>query len=80
MSKDGKDVVGFYFEILSRPAAPIQLMKFKGLERDGYYKDLDTGKIYGGDELMYSGISIPIHKQDFRSECYHFRKVNENSF
>ncbi len=80
VSKDGKDVVGFYFEILSRPAAPIQLMKFKGLERDGYYKDLDTGKIYGGDELMYSGISIPIHKQDFRSECYHFRKVNENSF
>lgn len=80
VSKDGKDVVGFYFEILSRPAAPIQLMKFKGLERDGYYKDLNTGKIYGGDELMYSGISIPIHKQDFRSECYHFRKVNENSF
>lgn len=80
VSKDGKDIVGFYFEILSRPAAPIQLIKFKGLERDGYYKDLNTGKIYGGDELMYSGISIPIHKQDFRSECYHFRKVNENSF
>lgn len=80
VSKDGKDVVGFYFEILSRPASPIQIMKFKGLERDGYYKDLDTGMIYGGDELMYSGISIPLHKQDFRSECYHFRKVDENSF
>ena len=80
VSKDGKDVVGFYFEILSRPASPIQIMRFKGLERDGYYKDLDTGMIYGGDELMYSGISIPLHKQDFRSKCYHFWKVDENSF
>ncbi|GFO84598.1 alpha-galactosidase [Anaerostipes butyraticus] len=80
VSEDGKDVVGFYFEILSRPASPVQIMKLKGLECDAYYQDMETGNIYGGDELMYSGISIPLCKQDFRSKCYHFQRIDENSF
>ena len=46
-----------------------------GLEADALYRDVDRGTVYGGDELMYSGISIPLNKQDFRSECYRFEKV-----
>ena len=49
--------------------------KLKGLEADALYRDVDRGTVYGGDELMYSGISIPLNKQDFRSECYRFEKV-----
>ena len=75
VSQDGRQVVAFHFEILSQPAAPVQLLKLKGLEADALYRDVDRGTVYGGDELMYSGISIPLNKQDFRSECYRFEKV-----
>lgn len=75
VSQDRKQVVAFHFEILSQPAAPVQLLKLKGLEADALYRDVDRGTVYGGDELMYSGISIPLKKQDFRSECYRFEKV-----
>lgn len=68
-------MVAFHFEILSQPAAPVQLLKLKGLEADALYRDVDRSTVYGGDELMYSGISIPLKKQDFRSECYRFEKV-----
>ena len=53
----------------------MQLLKLKGLEADALYRDVDRGTVYGGGELMYSGISIPLKKQDFRSECYRFEKV-----
>ena len=75
VSSDGNDVVAFYFEILSQPASPVKIMKLKGLEKDALYQDIKSGEIYGGDELMYSGISIPLKKQDFRSECYYFKKI-----
>lgn len=75
VSRDKKQVVAFHFEILSQPAAPVQLLKLKGLEPDAIYQDMDRGTLYGGDELMYAGISIPLKKQDFRSECYRFEKV-----
>lgn len=73
--QDRKQVVAFHLEILSQPAAPVQLLKLKGLEADALYRDVDRGTVYGGDELMYSGISIPLKKQDFRSECCRFEKV-----
>lgn len=44
-------------------------------EKTTHYENVETKEIYGGDELMYSGISIPLKKQDFRSECYRFRKI-----
>lgn len=75
VSNDGNDVIAFYFEILSQPASPVKIMKLKGLEKDALYQDIKSGEIYGGDELMYSGISIPLKKQDFRSEYYHFKKI-----
>ena len=75
VSNDGKNVVAFHFEILSQPAAPVKLLKLKGLDANAQYKNLSDGKIYGGDELMYSGISVPLKKQDFRSQCYRFYKI-----
>lgn len=75
VSQDKTQAVAFFFEILSQPAAPIKIMKLKGLDPCGIYRDVSTGKEYGGDELMYSGISIPLEKKDFRSICFRFSKV-----
>jgi len=75
VSLNGNDVVAFYFEILSEAAPAIKILRLKGLDEKAIYKNLNTGKTFGGDELMYSGISIPPKKQDFRSEFYHFQKI-----
>lgn len=75
VSKEKKEVVAFYFEVLSQPASPVKILKLKGLEEDAFYQNVLTGEIYGGDELMYSGISIPLKKEDFRSECYYLKKI-----
>lgn len=75
VSRDGQEVVAFWFEILSEGAPSVKLLKLEGLEETAHYENVETKEIYGGDELMYSGISIPLKKQDFRSECYRFRKI-----
>ena len=75
VSQDGREAVAFHFEILSQPAAPVRLLKLKGLDPDGVYRDQESGILYGGDELMYCGISVPLKKQDFRGECFRFMRI-----
>ncbi len=75
ISQDGREVVAFYFEVLCEPAPAIQILKLKGLDEKAYYQELDTGEVYGGDELMYSGISILPEKQDFGSKCFRFQRI-----
>ena len=63
VSKDKKEVLAFWFEILSQPAAPVHILKLKGIDENAFYENLEDGRIYGGDELMYCGISIPLKKR-----------------
>ncbi|MED1204539.1 alpha-galactosidase [Heyndrickxia acidicola] len=66
----------FYFRVLAMPAAPIQTLKLKGLHPDYLYQDIKTKKVYGGDELMYTGLTLPNMKEDFRSLFWIIKKVN----
>ena len=75
VSQDQKRAVAFFFEILSQPAAPVRILKLKGLHPDKLYRRYDNGEIYSGDELMYCGISIPLKKEDFRGEMYCFEEI-----
>ena len=77
VSSDKKQVVAYFFEILSQPAAPVRILKLKGLDPNQLYRRYDNGEIYGGDELMYCGISLPLKKEDFRGEMYRFEQIEE---
>lgn len=77
VSKDKSEFIATYVKVLSLPAAPIRTIKFKGLNPDHDYKDIFTGEIFGGDELMNVGITIPRVKQDFFSIQWIFRQVEE---
>lgn len=77
VSQDGTQVAAFYFEILSQQASSVKILKLKGLDENAVYRDVSTGCEYGGDELMYSGISIPLEKKDFRSLCFRFVKISD---
>lgn len=74
VSRDQTEVVLSYFTILSQPAAPVQTVKYKGLNPDFIYKNIETGELFGGDELMYVGITFPRKKQDFTSQFWRFKK------
>lgn len=41
------------------------------------YMETGSGKIYGGDELMKIGITVPLVKEDFYAFSLHFVKVGE---
>ncbi|WP_455931078.1 alpha-galactosidase [Priestia aryabhattai] len=74
VSEDRSEVVASYFKVLSEPAAPIRTIKFKGLNLDYVYQNVETGELFGGDELMNVGITLPIIKQDFLSLFWRFKR------
>lgn len=75
VSEDGKTVIYCYFRVLTDPLSVSLPVRLKGLEPDGIYKLEENGVCFGGDELMYSGITSYPDKQDFSSHVYLFRKV-----
>lgn len=76
VSKDKTEFVATYVKVLSLPGAPLRTIKFKGLNPDYEYENIETKEIFGGDELMNCGITIPRVKQDFHSIQWIFKKVN----
>ena len=41
------------------------MFRFCGLDPARDYRDAGTGQVYGGDELMEAGLTLPPRKQDF---------------
>ncbi|RYM02893.1 alpha-galactosidase [Sporolactobacillus sp. THM7-7] len=75
VSGDRSEAVGFFFRVLSDPAQPIRYFIFKGLDPDALYENIATGDIFGGDELIHVGVTVPIEKGDFRSYVWRIRKI-----
>ncbi|WP_394886708.1 alpha-galactosidase [Clostridium butyricum] len=75
VSKDKTECVTTYVKTLSLPAAPVKTIKLKGLNPDFIYKNIQTGEVFGGDELMNGGITIPRVKEDFYSIKWKFKRV-----
>ena len=76
VSKDKDEAILMYFKVLSEPNCNVTTVKMKGLNPDFIYENEELGKFYG-DELMYSGIAVPIQKEDFASKMWVFKKVAE---
>ncbi|MEE6131705.1 alpha-galactosidase [Priestia flexa] len=69
-----EEVVVFYYRVLAEPATPLRSIKLHGLASDKSYELIGTDNVYGGDELMYSGIHVPISLQgDFQSYVWKFK-------
>jgi alpha-galactosidase len=74
VSEDQMEMAASYFKILSQPAAAIKTLKFKGLNPDYVYRNVETGELFGGDELMHVGITLARVKQDFLGMFWRFVK------
>ncbi|MBS6398263.1 MAG: alpha-galactosidase [Clostridiales bacterium] len=77
VSEDGKTVVLMYFRVLSKPAYAVPVIRLCGLDQNGSYRSRNDGRVYGGDELMYAGVSIPREKKDFGSMLMIYDKLQE---
>lgn len=78
VSKDKSEVVMSYFKILAEPNAPFVRLQLKGLNPNLLYKHIESGKVYGGDELLYVGIALPMLKGDFTSVFWRFRTAESH--
>ncbi|MGF9643561.1 alpha-galactosidase [Paenibacillus sp. MABNS29] len=74
VSEDQTEMAASYFKVLSQPAAAIKTLKFKGLNPDYVYRNVATGELFGGDELMHVGITLARVKQDFLGMFWRFVK------
>lgn len=46
-----------------------------GLDPEADYEDAESGKIWGGDELMQIGLTVPLVKEDFHAFAVRLNKV-----
>ncbi|MFT8317729.1 MAG: alpha-galactosidase [Sporolactobacillus sp.] len=77
VAPDRSEAVGFFFTILADPSHTQPIFRLKGLDPDAQYRNVASGQIFGGDELMYVGLGIPDEKGDFRSHLWRFERVSE---
>lgn len=75
VAPDKSEAMLGYFRVLAQPNDAFHIVKCKGLEAEALYKHEESGEIYGGDELMNVGLSIPQLHGDFTSLFWKFTKV-----
>ena len=72
VSQDKSEAFAVYVHSLNRPTQYPFFFRLKGLDPAADY--LIDGKVYGGDELMQIGLTIPPNRQDFSSHSWVIRK------
>ncbi|MCZ3622063.1 alpha-galactosidase [Lactobacillus mulieris] len=70
-----EECLAFVFKPFSEGQPIFTITKLAGLNPEYKYKNIETNKIYGGDELMNLGLYDNFEKKDFSSELYHFKRV-----
>lgn len=75
VSKDKKEALLFYVQVLAKPNPKSSYLRLKGLDAKRRYEV--NGKAYLGETLMYAGIRIPVQMGDFKSILIEIKEVQE---
>lgn len=59
VAKDKSEAIVSFFRKMAEPNCAFATVYATGLDADAKYKDMRTGEVYGGDELMQVGINVP---------------------
>lgn len=78
VSEDENTVVYSFFRILADAVFANSPVKLKGLKEESFYRLRGTSVCYGGDELMYAGLSSKLLGGDFMSEIFIFDRITES--
>lgn len=79
VSEDKEECAAIIFQKFHNPIFSHGRFKMCSLNPDFDYMDQDSQVIYGGDELMQIGITVPIIKEDFYVFSFRFTKVDEKN-
>lgn len=74
VSDDKKECIVIVFQKLYNILLSHGRFRIPYLNPEFDYYEKNTGKTYGGDELINIGISVPIIKEDFHAFSFHFIK------
>lgn len=74
VSEDGSAAYAVYVNVLAEPNAPLDWLRFKGLDANARYRIVGSDEVYGGDQLMYAGLPIP-NLGDFQNRVWRFERV-----
>lgn len=77
VAPDKAEAVFTLVRAMSEPFALPPLVRLKGLDPEKRYLVEQTGEVYGGDELMRSGLSCPLEQCDAASVLYTLKAVVE---
>jgi alpha-galactosidase len=75
VSEDKTEAFVSYFRVLAIPNGPIRRLYLRGLDPDKNYSVKSIDGIFGGDELMYGGITIPDLHGDYQSITWRIKEI-----
>lgn len=78
VSKDKTDVLVSGVVLRSEVNPPVNLLRFRGLDPDSYYKEKASKEVYKGKVLMKVGLALPVTSEDYESVLYRFEAVTKN--
>lgn len=64
------------FQKFFEPLCSHGSFRLLGLDPEGDYMDTESQKVYGGDELMQIGVTVPLVKEDFHTFVIHLKRVD----
>lgn len=77
VSQDGNQVILIVVQKMASNVYKVPIIHLHGLDEEVFYQNRETKEAFCGDELMYSGLTIPRMKGDYISKMYVFEKLKE---
>jgi len=86
ISEDGREALVFYFNVLNEANSVLRRLRLKGLDPqanyaveplDGWQDAGGAAGVYGGDQLMYAGLTLQTGHGDFQSRLFRLRRVQD---
>ena len=75
VSEDKREAVVTHVYTLGQPNPKDALLRLRGLDPDLDYVDVESGAVYGGDELMLYGVVVKKPHGDYAAQQFHFKAI-----
>ena len=75
VSEDKREAVVTHVYTLGQPNPKDALLRLRSLDPDLDYVDVETGAVYGGDELMLYGVVVKKPHGDYTAQQFHFKAI-----
>ena len=76
VSEDRREAVVTHVYGPAEPNRQSVLLPLRGLDAEKNYRDVESGRVYGGDELMTHGLTIPHAWGDYMATQFHLVAVD----